>query len=299
MARKFYTLDVFTNRALAGNPLAVVMDGSGFDDEAMQAITREFNLSETVFVFPPNDESNRANIRIFTPEYELPFAGHPTVGTALLLAELDRLGDGDSLVLEEKVGPVSCKISGGGIRSARFELPKESNQVDWPLDADAIAKALGVSPDDIGFDDHCVGVWDGGMPYILVPVSSLGAVEQMHVDASLLTEVEPVINGIHANVYAYCRGGISGDAAFHARMFGGGFGIPEDPATGSAAASLSGQIAKCEIGDNESGTFLIEQGYEMGRPSQITLDITKANGNIASAGISGSAVIVSDGMLHL
>ena len=300
MARKFYTLDVFTNRALAGNPLAVVMDSDGLDEVRMQDIASEFNLSETVFVFPPERTDGRARIKIYTPVHELPFAGHPTVGTALLLAELDGLGDGDSLILEEVVGPVSCKIMGDGDRrQARFELPKKSSLFEWQGDVAGVAQAIGLQTSDVGFDDHVLGIWDGGVPYMLVPLSSINAVENIKVDPAALKEIEPVINGIHANVYAYCRGGVAEETNFHARMFAPFQGIPEDPATGSAVASLSGQIAKCEIGDNESGTFLIEQGYEMGRPSQIALDITKADGEITSVGISGSAVIVSEGMLHL
>ena len=132
-----------------------------------------------------------------------------------------------------------------------------------------------------------------------MPLSSLDAVRNMNVDAAKLSALEPVVDGIEANVYAYCRDGESADAAFHARMFGGGFGIPEDPATGSAVAALSGQIAKCDVGADEKRVFLIEQGYEMGRPSQIYLDIEKSNGAISSAGISGSAVLISEGQLHL
>ena len=300
MARTFYTLDVFTDQALAGNPLAVVTDADRLDENAMQAIASEFNLSETVFVFPPENAANRARIKIYTPVHELPFAGHPTVGTALLLAQLDGMTDGDSLVLEEVVGPVSCEISGeNDNRSARFELPKTSSLFDWNGNAAEVANAIGLKASDIGFDDHEVSIWDGGVPYMLVPLNSLDAVANIQIDTVALKQIEPVINGIHANVYAYCRGGVAGDASFHARMFAPFQGIPEDPATGSAVASLSGQIAKCDVGDDEAKTFLIEQGFEMGRPSQIKLDIAKTGGQITSAGIAGSAVLISGGKLQI
>ena len=298
MERRFYTLDVFTDAALSGNPLAVVLDSDGLDESAMQTIATEFNLSETVFVFPPDNAENRARIKIYTPVHELPFAGHPTVGTAFLLSHLDGLSDGAELVLEEVVGPVTCVITDeGGKRKIRFELPKTSERIDWSVGADKLAKAIGLKPDDVGFDDHEVSIWDGGVPYMLVPLASMSAVQNIEINSVLLKEIEPVINGIHANIYAYCRGGESADAAYHARMFAPFQGIPEDPATGSAVASFSGQIAQYDMKGTDTGKFLIEQGYEMGRPSQIVLDLTKENGNTTVAGISGGAVIVSKGEL--
>ena len=298
MARRFYTLDVFTDEALSGNPLAVVLDSDGLDQDAMQTIATEFNLSETVFVFPPDKEENRARIKIYTPVHELPFAGHPTVGTAYLLSHLDGLSDDAELVLEEVVGPVNCAITDtDGKRKIRFELPKISERIDWTVGADKLAEAIGLQPEDMGFDEHEVSIWDGGVPYMLVPLSSINAVQNIEINSVLLKEIEPVINGINANIYAYCRGGESSSAAYHARMFAPFQGIPEDPATGSAVASFSGQIAQYDMQETDTGEFLIEQGYEMGRPSQIVLDLTKDQGNTTAAGISGGAVIVSKGEL--
>ncbi|MEO0911226.1 MAG: PhzF family phenazine biosynthesis protein, partial [Pseudomonadota bacterium] len=174
MGRRFYTLDVFTDEALSGNPLAVVLDSDGLDEAAMQTIATEFNLSETVFVFPPDNAENRARIKIYTPVHELPFAGHPTVGTAFLLSHLDGLSDGAELVLEEVVGPVTCAITDeGGKRKIRFELPKTSERIDWSVGADKLAEAIGLGPNDIGLDDHEVSIWDGGVPYMLVPLASM------------------------------------------------------------------------------------------------------------------------------
>lgn len=300
MKRHFFTLDVFTDRPLAGNPLAVVLDSEGLDDAAMQTIAGEFNLSETVFVRPPEDKGNMANIRIYTPVHELPFAGHPTVGTAILLSHLNHLDDGSELVLEEQVGPVSCRISDTEtFRSARFELPRVSQKLAWECDVSRLAEAIGLKESDFGLDHHEISIWDGGVPYMLVPLASMDAVANIEINTSCLKEVEPVINGIHANIYAYCRGGVSADASFHARMFAPFQGIPEDPATGSAVASLCGQLAQCDMVEDENQTFLIEQGYEMGRPSQITLDVKKSSGAVVSAGISGSAVIVSEGHINV
>ncbi|MEO0328850.1 MAG: PhzF family phenazine biosynthesis protein [Pseudomonadota bacterium] len=297
MPRKFYTLDVFTNSAMTGNPLAVVLDSAGLDDATMQAIANEFNLSETVFVFPPDKIENRAFIRIFTSVRELPFAGHPTVGTAILLSHLDR---SDDFVLEEKVGPVRCVISREGeVSAARFELPKRSERLALDIDLELLGGALGLPVAAFGFDDHLVGVWDAGVPYTLVPVKSLEYVKNIQINLEKLRQVEPIIDGNGGNPYVYCRGGDALDADFHARMFAPLHGTPEDPATGSAVASLSGLILQADMSDNESRSFKIEQGYEMGRPSQIGLDLERQNGIAARAGISGSAVIVSEGVLHI
>ncbi|MEM7069622.1 MAG: PhzF family phenazine biosynthesis protein [Pseudomonadota bacterium] len=300
MKRRFHTLDVFTDTPLAGNPLAVVHDSDGLDDAAMQAIAAEFNLSETVFVLPPENNNHLAKIRIFTPVHELPFAGHPTVGSAVVLSRLNDMPNGSELVLEENVGPVKCVISDeGSNRLARFDLPKTSELLEYGIDLDLLAGAIGVEVDEIGFDNHTVGIWDGGVPYMLVPLNSMAAVRDIKIDSVKLKKVEPEINGIHANVYAYCRGGEADDTAFHARMFAPFQGIPEDPATGSAVASFSGQIAALELGENEPKTFIIEQGYEMGRPSQIYLDLENQDGKLIAAGITGAAVQISEGVLNI
>lgn len=296
--RKFYTLDVFTDAVLTGNPLAVVLDSEGLDDVAMQQIATEFNLSETVFVRPPVDPANGAAIRIFTPAHELPFAGHPTVGTAILLNHLNHLDVGDDFVLEENVGPVRCVVTQkGDLKTARFGLPKTSEPIEHPFDVGGWAAGLGLNSNDL--QAHTAGVWDGGVPYTIIPVQSMDAVRGVKIDAIAIAAVEPVFNGIASNPYVFCVGGEADDTDFHARMFAPLFGIPEDPATGSAVASLSGWIAKHVMAENEARVFKIEQGYEMGRPSVITLDIEKKNGVVVSAGISGSAVIVSDGNLHI
>ncbi len=300
MKRKYYTLDVFTDRPLAGNPLAVVLDSDDLDDASMQAIAVEFNLSETVFVSPPKDPKNRASIRIYTPAHELPFAGHPTVGTAILLNHLNHLGEGDELVLEEQVGPVQCVISDESDRkSARFDLPKVSYRREWSVDPELLAQVLGLEISDLGNDGQSACVWDGGVPYTLIAVNSINAVGRVAIDTTKLARVEPTFDGIPSNLYVYCEGGEAADADFHARMFAPIFGIWEDPATGSAVASFSGLVAANLMSADESRTFKIEQGYEMGRPSQIFLDITKEGGAVVRAGISGFAVIVSEGVLHI
>src|SRR5688572_13056050 len=166
MKRRFATLDVFTESRFAGNPLAVVLEPQGLDTAAMQTIAREFNLSETVFVFPPDASSSRARLRIFTPANELPFAGHPTVGTAVLLGRLDGGGE-RSFILEEKIGPVACRVksSVAGRGRASFDIPRlPAKEADLP-DVAAMARALGLSITDLGLGELAAARWSAGNPF--------------------------------------------------------------------------------------------------------------------------------------
>jgi trans-2,3-dihydro-3-hydroxyanthranilate isomerase len=179
MRRRFATLDVFTDRRFAGNPLAVVLDAEALDAAAMQAIAREFNHPETVFVFAPAEPAHRARVRIFTPARELPFAGHPTVGTAVLLGLRD--GGGRDIVLEEGIGAVRCTVestSGGG--SARFAIPQLPTEVGPPADDAAIAAALSLAPSDIG--EGRPARWSAGLPFTFVPIAGLSAMARCRPD---------------------------------------------------------------------------------------------------------------------
>lgn len=290
MRRNFVTLDVFAARRLAGNPLAVVFDSDGLDAGRMQAIAREFNLSETVFVMPPQ-AGGRAKIRIFTPGRELPFAGHPTVGTAVLLALRDRKGAA-RFVLEEEVGPVTCAVEPIDAVSgrARFDLPRIPEKAGEMKDAGAAAAALGLKPEDIG--GLPPGFWSGGVAFAYLPVRSRDAVARSVADAALLRQALPE----HPqSVFVFLRETAEPGHHFHARMFAPTFGIPEDPATGSAVAGLAGLLAAHEKLSDGEHEFVIEQGYEMGRPSVIHLYMTMRGGTLAAAAIGGEAVIFSEG----
>ena len=176
MRRRFVTLDVFTNRRFAGNPLAVVLDAEGLEPAAMQAIAREFNLSETVFMLPAARHAHRARLRIFTPAIEISFAGHPTIGTAVLIGLLDR-GARREMVLEEDIGDVRCvaePIGTDGGR-AKFELPKLPQETGPAADGDRLAAALGIAAGDIGFDRFVPARWSAGADYTFVPVRGLDA----------------------------------------------------------------------------------------------------------------------------
>ncbi|MBZ6075277.1 PhzF family phenazine biosynthesis protein [Microvirga puerhi] len=297
MARRFVTLDVFTHRSFAGNPLAVVLEAEGLDTPAMQAIAREFNLSETVFVLPPDDPRQRADIRIFTPARELPFAGHPTVGTAVLLALLDQDGEPGAAAfgLKENVGIVPCavEIASKSEGRARFKLPRLPFAWGEGKETSDCAWALGLDPKEIGFERHVPSRHSAGVAYDLVPVASLEILARAKPHAEAFNKT--FADSDHPAAYVYTRiSGVEG-LRFRARMFGPGMGVAEDPATGSAAAAFAGALMQCEpLGDGEHD-IMIEQGVEMGRPSEIALQMTIKGGALVSAEIGGHAVVVSRG----
>ncbi|BCH24280.1 PhzF family phenazine biosynthesis protein [Mesorhizobium sp. L-8-3] len=300
--RRYAVYDVFTDKVLAGNPLAVVFEAEGLDDAAMQRIAGEFNLSETSFVLPPVNPRHRANVRIFTPHYEMPFAGHPTVGTAIALAEAaaeaGERGTG-ILVLEEKVGPIRCAVKqDGGPAFAEFDLPRLPEQLPLSAEPDAIGAALGLDSQEIGFENHRVGLWSGGVPYITVPVASLAAAGRAVLDGSAWLDLAPTRdNGAPACAYVYTRETVGKDSAFHARMFVPGSPGYEDPATGSAAAAFAGVIHHFDRPVDGPARYWIEQGIEMGRPSRIRLELDIEGGGIAAARIGGNAVRIAEGSL--
>nr|WP_114361529.1 PhzF family phenazine biosynthesis protein [Ciceribacter lividus] len=304
MVRQYCIYDVFTDSRLAGNPLCVVFDGDGLSDPEMQAIARETNLSETVFVMPAANATHTARIRIFTPARELPFAGHPTVGTAIALAEREGAKNGATelvSVLEENVGPVRCaiRLREGEASFAEFDLPRNSSRIDLAFDRQALAEALSLKPQQIGFENHVPSLWSAGVPFIMIPVQNIGAVERVDFDPQFWERIAPFAEGGLASAYVYCRGGIHHGAKFHARMFSADMGIGEDPATGSAVAALSGAIHHFDALPDGHHPLLVEQGVEMGRPSYIHLHIDVTDGEIARARIGGQAVRVASGFLDL
>jgi trans-2,3-dihydro-3-hydroxyanthranilate isomerase len=296
MQRRFVTLDVFTAKPFTGNPLAVVLDAEALDPAAMQAVAREFNLSETVFVLPPADPAHRAKLRIFTPAAELPFAGHPTVGTAVLLGRLDG-GKACELVLEEGIGSVRCRVaaSAGSVGEARFELPRLPKRLGDTAAAAHIAAALGLAVDDLGYADFAPGIWSAGNAFSMLPVRGLDAVARSrpdlaHWDAAFGT-ARP------AAPFLFCGETVDAGNAFHARMFAPHMGIAEDPATGSAAAAFAGVLAtQAGLADGDHA-FAIEQGFEMDRPSLIHLALTLRGGELVAASIGGEAVVMSEGSI--
>ncbi|MEP3280333.1 MAG: PhzF family phenazine biosynthesis protein [Stappiaceae bacterium] len=303
MARRYAVLDVFTNSALSGNPLAVVLDSEGLSQTQMQSIAAEFNLSETVFVLPMENPAQPVRVRIFTPQSELPFAGHPTIGTAILLAQ-ERFGDLDNeqdavIALEQKIGVVRCgvvlKPNAAGF--AEFDVPKLSNEVPFEADKEAIAAALELEPMEIGFENHKPTMYEAGVPFAFVPVRDIGVLSQAKPNIELWEDAFG--DGDHNNAYIYCRETRLTESGFHARMFAPGIGVTEDPATGSAAAAFAGVIKDFDDLPNGTHFIQIEQGYLMGRPSLIDLEIDIDGSALHAVRIGGQAVILARGELFI
>jgi len=301
MARPYTILDVFTDTALSGNPLAVVMEAEGLSGEEMQRIAGEFNLSETVFVLPPENPAHTARVRIFTPGAELPFAGHPTVGTAVILAA-NRFGsveaEQDAVeVLEEGVGPVRCgvKLFPGGKGFAEFDVPKTPEPGEPAQDKELIAAALGLSPLEIGFENHVPANYSSGVPFTFVPVRDLSVIGRAQVVPEAWND--GFGDHDHNNAFVYCRQTERTASSFHARMFAPRMGVPEDPATGAAAAAFAGVVNHFDEPPSGRHRYRIEQGFEMGRPSIIGLEIETEGGALRVARISGEAVVFARGEL--
>src|SRR4051794_2788113 len=300
MQLKFHTMDVFTSRCFCGNPLAVVLDADELDGGQMQRIAREFNLSETIFVMKPADSANTAAVRIFFPTGEMPFAGHPTIGCAVLLAEF-RHKPGCSfeteIRLEEQAGLVPVTVSRiGDVPGAMFTAPV----VPFPVEgnapsADEMAPALGLAPSDISFEGHNAGPPEGGPGFLFAPVISRAALGRARI-------IEPHWSAIAEaagtdGVYLYCRGGERPETSFRARMYAPGAGIAEDPATGSATALLASQLLISGSLKDGANRFTLEQGYEMGRPSDLVMEADVSDGRLKAVRVAGQAVRVSEGTI--
>ncbi len=298
MRRKFFTLDVFTRRRYAGNPLAVVIEADGLEGAAMQAVAREFNLSETVFVLPPADKAHRAKLRIFTPAAELPFAGHPTVGSAVLLNRIDGAQGEREIVLEEGVGPVRCTVEAldAETGSASFVLAKLPEPASEAAPVAAIAAALSIEESAIGFDRYRPTRWGAGNEFTFVPLKGLDAIRRCRIDSAHWRAAFGGSRDI--GTYMFCRETVEPGHAFHVRLFAPQMGVAEDPATGSAAATFTGLIAHCDRPADGAHEFVIEQGYEMGRPSLIHLSMTVHGGQLTDGAIAGEAVVVSEGTIE-
>ncbi|MFG1348550.1 PhzF family phenazine biosynthesis protein [Xanthobacter autotrophicus] len=298
MPRRFVTLDVFTARPFGGNPLAVVLDAQGLDDAAMQQISREFNVSETVFVLPPKNPANRARIRIFSVAHEMPFAGHPTVGAAVLLALEDKLVKG-TLRIEELIGTVTCEVTtlGAGSRkgAAVFTVPRKGELEEIDISRAACAEALSLDESDIGFDAHRPVVASAGVPFLFVPLAGLTALARARPDEAAFINS---LGGFGEALYLYTLDE-EGDADFRARMFSPGLGTEEDPATGAAAAAFPSVLLDAENRVDGHHKVRIDQGFEMGRPSRVDLGFTVKGGQVLDATIGGSAVVITEGVLHI
>lgn len=301
MRAKFHTLDVFTDRVFGGNPLAVFPDADGVPPAMMQRIARELNLSETVFVSwnaPP--EGADCRVRIFTPGTELPFAGHPTIGTAFLLAMLGRLREEDGaarVVLGETVGPVPVEVrmEDGRPVFAMLSAARLPETGPPPPPPAVVAQLLSIGEEDLG-GSLGTAYATSGVPFLFVSVRDRAALARARVDAGAWERHLAGAWGPH--LYAVTDDA-DGDATLRARMFAPAMGIPEDPATGGAVTALAALLAARDAAGDGTLRWVVEQGVEMGRPSRLHVEADVRGGALAAVRVGGSAVPVSEGEMML
>lgn len=301
-AYRYHTADIFTSVPFGGNQLAVLPDARGLTSEQMLAIAREFNYSESTFVLPPDDPSHTRKVRIFTPAGELPFAGHPTVGTAHVLAAIEEIpltGDTTTIVLEEGVGPVPVRIRAEGGKPVFCQLSvAKLPEVLPPIPPrESLAPMLSLEVDDLldgAFHPQAVSC---GVPFSFVPVRSRDAVRRAKLRLDRWEELLAPHPFNMVMVFALDAEDPAHDV--RARMFGPGAGVPEDPATGSACAALGGYLGMRDPRRDGTLRWIAEQGYEMGRPSQLEIETDKAAGAITAVRVGGRSVMMCEGALEV
>jgi len=294
----YYICDVFTETRFGGNQLAVLPEANGLSSEQMQQIAREFNFSETTFVFPPKVGHTR-HVRIFTPVREIPFAGHPNVGTAFVLASIGEFGEiksALSVTFEEDAGLVSVAVneSNGKITSCELTAPQPVS-FGKTLPVDLVAAAVSVDATDIVTKTHGPQVTSVGLPFIIVQLRARSVVERARINMSGFEAL--AAQDVMPDVYLYTNANDGFD--IRARMFAPLSGVPEDPATGSANCALAGLLAHSNPQPNGSFRWRIAQGVEMGRPSTLIARAEKKDGVVQTTRIGGASILVTEGFLYL
>ena len=300
MRLTFVTVDVFTDRQFGGNPLAVVLDAGGLSSTQMQAIAAEFNLAETTFVLPPKDPAHTARVRIFTPRAEMPFAGHPNVGTAFALArEGESHGGpgGDTMIFEETAGLVRMELMrrGTAVTGASLAAPQPL-AIGEAVTPEVVAQACGIAVAAIETRHHVPLIASCGAPFVFAELKDRHALAaaQPHADVFGRALSREWATGIHLYVQAGAEG-----ADIHCRMFAPLHGIPEDPATGSANVALIGLLARLRPEPDLKLHKVIAQGFDMGRPSLLDARAEKAAGTVTATFIGGTCVPVMRGTIDL
>jgi trans-2,3-dihydro-3-hydroxyanthranilate isomerase len=294
---RYYTCDVFTDTRFGGNPLAVLPQAAGLSDRQMQQVAREFNFSESAFVFLAEAGHTR-RVRIFTPAAEVPFAGHPNIGTAFVLATAGELGEietSTTVTFEEKAGlvPIVIQRRDGSIWC---ELTAPERLILGPtIPAGSLASALSLAPDDVITVTHLPQVASVGLRFLVAELTDRTALERARLSLdgarALLAE------GVPPDVHLYVRSTDGFD--LRARMFAPLDGVPEDPATGSANCALAGLLAQHQAGPDGSFRWRIAQGVEMGRPSVLEARAEKRDGIVVATRIGGACVLVSEGTIEV
>jgi trans-2,3-dihydro-3-hydroxyanthranilate isomerase len=301
MKLRYLTADVFTARPFAGNQLAVIPDARGVPEELLLPIAREFNYAETTFVYPPANPAHARHVRIFTPGGEIPFAGHPTIGTAVVLAAIGEIplqGDATPIVLEEGVGPVHVTIRArdGAAVGAQLSVAKLPETGPPPPPRTTLAGLLSLEASQLLGGPNGPQAVSCGLPFLIVPVKDRAAVAAASVRMDLWAST---LKGYWAaDLMVVARDPELEGSHLRARVFVPGLSVPEDPATGSCAAALAGYLAARESARDGSFRWILEQGFEMGRPSLLELEADKRDGAIVAVRVAGDVVIVSEGTLE-
>lgn len=301
MRYSYYTADVFSDRPFGGNPLAVFPRADGLTGEIMQKIAREFNFSETVFVFPPETADGTRRARIFTPTTELPFAGHPTVGTAFVLAAIGEipLENETRIYLEEGVGLVRVTVRGSAGKPVYSELTAAKLPefgADIPPIED-LAAVLSLDVSDFLTGDYRPRSISCGVPFLFVPVRDRAVLSKIKLNLTVWSSV--LANAWASSIFVFCLDPELPGSDLRARMFAPGLGVTEDPATGSAVAALGGYLGAIEPLTDGTIERTIEQGFEMGRPSLLRVSIDKRNGEIVAVRVGGASVLVCQGVMEI
>lgn len=298
---EYVTVNVFTSTRFAGNPLAVFPDARGLSDTQMQALAREFNLSETTFVLPPDNPQHHARVRIFTPQVELPFAGHPNVGTGFVLATR-MVNPPEHLVFEELAGLVRAHLLRGkdkAITGARVAAPKALS-IDIAIPTELVAACAGLKVTDIATNAHTPLIASVGTPFVIAEVASVEALSRASPDVGAFRTAAERFGELSTRFSLHLYARRDGDVTkLRARMFAPLGGILEDPATGSANAALAALLTSLAPGENADLRYEIEQGVEMGRPSQIIAGAVKTAEGPVLATVAGECVNVMRGMVEV
>ncbi|HVT38425.1 MAG TPA: PhzF family phenazine biosynthesis protein [Gemmatimonadaceae bacterium] len=294
---RFVTLDVFTSVPFGGNQLAVFPDARGIPEEMLLAITREFNYPETTFCYPPENPAHAKRVRIFTPAGEVPFAGHPTVGTAVALHAAGQAPT--RMILEEGVGPVlvTVRSTDEAVAFAQFSVARLPETGPAAPSRGMLAEILSINAEDILTTPFAPQTLSCGLPFLLVPLRSVRAVSRARVR---LEKWEATLKNSWApQIFIFARDPDGGDTHFRARMFAPGLNVAEDPATGSANACFAGYLAARAPQSSGTLAWTVDQGIEMGRPSRLEIEADTADGVLTAVRVGGSAVLVSEGTMNV
>ncbi len=292
---KFYQVDVFTGTPLGGNPLAVFVGAEGLDEGSMQKIAREMNLSETTFVVPSSDREADFEVRIFTPSKELPFAGHPVIGTAHVLREIGKVSSDQKIIqLKLRIGTIPVYVEEDG---RLFMEHPQAEFLQIVTSVDLVAESIGLPSSAIDPRWPCQIV-STGIPALFVPIKTLVSMQQIKINSAKLLEIFTQFGT--DMIYVFTTETLDSSSTLHSRLFAPFIGVPEDPATGSASGAVGAYLAKhCVIEKDTLGSIKIEQGYEMKRPASIYVQVKQEGTTIKSIRVGGESVTIIQGQLKI